>query len=290
MKIDAHCHTDCSDGNLTIEERIAMVRAVGLDAATITDHDFISSEQVRRAQAAAGSMPFIPGIELSLAHHEAVVHLLGYYIEPEYPPLQGHILKVQEIDKKCTQQVLNAMEDDGISYELEDFRSGSLHTFYSLQMVKRIARDRFNNDRKRMLPFFMQKMEQAGLAYVDFSPWSVFDAIQLIHDAGGFCVLAHPGGSEDTAMEQLGFLLHDRATIRQYVEWGLDGIEVSSPVHTRDEKQFFSDLAREYSLLQTAGSDCHGNDPFLGPALMGLFTDIPADLYDRMLKLHEEMQ
>ena len=80
MRIDAHCHTDCSDGNVTIEERIAMIRSSGLDAATITDHDFISKEQVALARRHCQEMPYIPGIELSLRHQNKVVHLLGYFI------------------------------------------------------------------------------------------------------------------------------------------------------------------------------------------------------------------
>ena len=58
MNIDAHCHTNCSDGNVTIEERIAMIKAAGYQAATITDHDFISGEQVRRATQARYRRPF----------------------------------------------------------------------------------------------------------------------------------------------------------------------------------------------------------------------------------------
>ena len=32
MKLDAHCHTDCSDGCLSIEDRIKMIREIGFDA------------------------------------------------------------------------------------------------------------------------------------------------------------------------------------------------------------------------------------------------------------------
>jgi predicted metal-dependent phosphoesterase TrpH len=118
----------------------------------------------------------------------------------------------------------------------------------------------------------------------------VRDAIDLIHQAGGIAVAAHPGGAQSLTMQELKFLIHSEKDIRDYVDWGLDGIEVSHPCHTAEEKQFYSGLAQEYGLLTTAGSDCHGDDPFLGQVMMGVFTDIPENLYDTMLAYYEEKQ
>lgn len=288
MKLDAHCHTDCSDGNITIEERIAMIRRLGFDAATITDHDFISPEQVARARTAAKNMPYIPGIELSLAHEDQVVHVLGYYVDPFHPGLQKHNEQVQEVDREVTKRLLEVFREKGARFELEDLISKSLHTFYSLQFVKRIARDLYPNDHAQTLSTFLDVLEQIGLSYAEFAPWSVENAIDLIHQADGFAVLAHPGGINDKVMRSLGFLYHEERHVRQYVEWGLDGIEVACPVHSTDETLFYSDLAKRHGLLTTAGSDCHGEDPYLGPALMGTFDDIPEDSYDRMLAYHKQ--
>lgn len=290
MKIDAHCHTDCSDGNISIEDRIALIRRVGYDAATITDHDFISTEQVDRAKAAAGDMPFIPGIELSLAYKNQVVHLLGYYVAPDHPALQLHIERVQKVDRNITSELIAASRFLGITFEIEDLVSPSLHTFYSLQFIKRLAGDKFDNDSSRLMPNFSGLLEKIEITYADFAPWPVRDAIDLIHTAGGFAVLAHPGGEEDKTMRALGFLCHHEVEIRQYVDWGLDGIEIAHPSHIEREKQYYKHIAEKLGLLTTAGSDCHGNDPFLGPAQMGRFTDIPEDLYERILAYHLTMK
>jgi 3',5'-nucleoside bisphosphate phosphatase len=102
MQIDLHCHTDCSDGNVSIEERIAMIRRAGFDAATITDHDFISVEQVHRAAQAAAPLPYIPAIELTTAADGSVVHLLGYFIDPANTALQNHINRVQALDREIS--------------------------------------------------------------------------------------------------------------------------------------------------------------------------------------------
>lgn len=288
MNIDAHCHTNCSDGNVTIEERIDMIKAAGYQAATITDHDFISGEQVRRATQSAGDMPYIPGIEFSLMHKEQVFHLLGYFVEPDNPALQAHIQKVQEVDRDCTQTLLAAAGKYNLEFGIEDLIAPSLHTFYSLQFVKRFARDKFDYNPVSMMAAFHELCAQTGLTYPRFAPWAVRDAIDLIHQAGGIAVAAHPGGSQNPTMQALQFLVHSKKDIQEYVDWGLDGIEVSHPCHAAEEKQFYAGLAQDYGLLSTAGSDCHGDDPFLGQAMMGVFTDIPENLYDAMLACYQE--
>jgi predicted metal-dependent phosphoesterase TrpH len=287
MRIDAHCHTDCSDGNVTIEERIALIKACHYDAATITDHDFISGEQVARARQACAGLPFIPGIELSLRHQGRVVHLLGYFVDPDHPGLHQHLRQVQEIDRLYTQRLLDYFCRRGARLELEELAGGSLHTFYSLRLVKRLAADLFDNDPARCLSAFQAAMQALGFAYADLAPWAVRPAIELIHQAGGIAVLAHPGGKNERVMAALGFLLHDGEHLRQYRDWGLDGIETLTPVHSPEEIRLYTQWARGLDLLATAGSDCHGDDPYLGPALMGRSIEIPPNSYENLLAAHQ---
>ena len=288
MKIDAHCHTDCSDGNVTIEERIQMIKDAGYGAATITDHDFVSEEMVRRAKKAAGDIPFIPGIEFSLMEAGKTVHLLGYYIDPAHPDLQAQIQKAQDLDKAITTKILEAYRPLGVNFEIDDLLSDSLHTFYSLQFIRRVAREFFDNDGSKMMPYFLETLNKLKLSYAEFAPWPVRDAIDLIHKTGGIAVFAHPGGADDPVMQTLGFILADEDLIKKFVDWGVDGIEASHPCHNQKETVFLSTQAAKYGLLETAGSDCHGDDPYLGPKTMGVFTDIPDDLYEQMEKCYHD--
>lgn len=289
MRIDAHCHTNCSDGNITIEERIALILSSGLDAATITDHDFISTEQVALARQYCQGIPYIPGIELSLQYQNKVVHLLGYFIDPENHGLQRHISNVQEHDIAITKKLISYYRDRYHSnLTLEELKIDSLHTFYSMSFIKKVASASFGNDSKKSLAAFQSAEADLGMKYAHFSPWDVRSAIELVHAAGGIAVLAHPGGESDAMMQTLGFLLHEKTHIREYVDWGLDGIETGTPVHTADETLFYAGLCREYNLLSTAGSDCHGDDPYLGPATMGVFTEFADDSYEAMCEYHQQ--
>ncbi len=266
-----------------------MIRELGYQAATITDHDFISPEMVQRARRAAGEMPYIPAAEFSACYRKQTVHVLGYFLDERSPILQAHILRAQDADREITAQLLHALQKRGAHFDMEDLRSSSLHTFYSMQLVKRAAAELFENDPPRTLEVFMEIQNDLGILYVDYAPWQVQDIIELIHSAHGIAVLAHPGGENDAVMRKLDFFLHDRAAIRQYVAWGLDGIETRCPVHSPQETKFYEELASEFQLLTTAGSDCHGDDDYLGAALMGKFTDLFQDGYERMFNRWEEL-
>jgi predicted metal-dependent phosphoesterase TrpH len=72
------------------------------------------------------------------------------------------------------------------------------------------------------------------------------DVIDLLHAAGGVCVLAHPATSVR------------RALVARLVEAGLDGIETVHPAHDADLRAHWERVAREHGLIETGGSDYHG--------------------------------
>ncbi len=84
---------------------------------------------------------------------------------------------------------------------------------------------------------------------------SAADSIELIHQAGGVAVLAHPG------------LNRSDGVIPAMVEAGLDGIECFHTKHSTSTSERYLALADRFHLLVTGGSDCHGMTK--GKPLMG---------------------
>ena len=72
------------------------------------------------------------------------------------------------------------------------------------------------------------------------------EVIDLVHAAGGMCVLAHPAT----------FVRKD--LVARLVEAGLDGIETVHPAHDADLRTHWEQVARQYGLIETGGSDYHG--------------------------------
>ena len=101
---------------------------------------------------------------------------------------------------------------------------------------------------------YVASMEEAFLKYLNpgkpaFVPrlkMEPKEAINLIKKAKGIPVLAHPG------------LLHDSNLAIKLISCGLMGIEVSYPLHTQQDIEYYTALCGEYNLLATGGSDFHG--------------------------------
>ncbi len=86
-----------------------------------------------------------------------------------------------------------------------------------------------------------------GKAYVKVEYPEVHDVIEQIHRAGGLAVLAHPG--EYDSYDLLESLSASRM---------IDGVEVWHPRNKEGDEQRFAEIAREYGLVMTGGTDFHG--------------------------------
>ena len=92
-------------------------------------------------------------------------------------------------------------------------------------------------------------------------------AIELIIDAGGVAVLAHPGLTQrDHVIEDL-------------VKYGLQGIEVYYPSHAPQTVKKYLEIAKKYDLAVTGGSDFHGERKIDTPIAK---VTVPGDLVSKL--------
>jgi predicted metal-dependent phosphoesterase TrpH len=77
------------------------------------------------------------------------------------------------------------------------------------------------------------------------------DAVTLIRQAGGLCVLAHPGmwGDQTSVPDEL---------IEAMAGAGMAGLEVEHTDHSPEQRDRYRALAAGLDLVATGGSDCHG--------------------------------
>ena len=287
MKMDSHCHTNCSDGSISICERIEMIRKLNYDAATITDHDFISLKQVKIAVNACQEIPYIPGIELTADEKGKIVHILGYFVEPENEDLQEHIKEIDNLELSKTKKIIKNLKEKKISIEMDELENNSLHSAHYLNLIKVLAK-KLDFDKSLIFKYYMGAMIETNSNWTTFCECSVQKAINLIHKAGGVAVLAHPGFDNDPFMRPLGFLNNTEKEISLFTEWGLDGIECHCPSHSKEQYRYFEKMAEKFDLGMTEGSDCHGNDEYLGPSLMDKFQTEFDDGYERILHIQRK--
>jgi 3',5'-nucleoside bisphosphate phosphatase len=244
MFADLHLHTNFSDGTYSPEEVVAHAVKHGLAAIALSDHDTVEG-CARAAQACqAAGIEFITGTELTAEQHGNELHFLGYFVDTQNPMLLAEIAKFQAVRQNRIHEMvarLNRLEvplQAETVFALANCRSpGRPHVARALVNAGLCANldEAFERFLKKNRPAWVPKMKISALT-----------AIELIHQAGGLAVLAHPG------------LNRTDDVIPGLAEAGLDGLECFHTKHTPAMAQHYLQLADRLHLLVTGGSDCHG--------------------------------
>lgn len=259
--MDLHTHTVVSDGTLTPAQLVQLAAKKGLAAIAVTDHDHLGGLDEARREGAARGVEIIAGVELSVAHAAVVVprhdlsatavaevdvHLLGYLVDPHEPRLAGRLAEFRTVRASRGRLIVEKLQALGVDIRMEDVPAaesvGRPHIARAL-MEKRIvasvseAFDRWLGDGKP--------------AYVPKAKIEAREAVDLVHGAGGVAVLAHPGLLPDA---------HRYSIVRELAALGLDGVEVEHSRHSSEERRRLRELAKELDLVETGGSDFHGEN------------------------------
>ncbi len=250
MSIDLHIHSTTSDGTMNPVELVHYAHKKGLSAIAITDHDTI--EGVEQAIAAGGrvGIEVIPGIELSVKYGNHNVHLLGYLFDCHHRELQRALEQLQAGRMERNKKILIKLGRLGFTLHLHELEKSAGTGQTGRPHIARLMVEK--GYVQSMDEAFAKFLGQEGLAYTSRFIYEVEEAIDLIQQAGGIAVLAHPL-QLDKSVEDL-----DDA-MRQLGEMGLDGVEVYYPNHSRSFRKRLIALAEKYGLLMTGGSDYHGS-------------------------------
>jgi predicted metal-dependent phosphoesterase TrpH len=253
MPADLHLHTHYSDGTFTPQELVQRAAHSGLTTISLTDHDTAEGCTETAAACAQAQIEFIHGTELTTELAGTEFHLLGYGFNPHNPSLnqafhafqQGRQDRIREMAERLQQHQIPLSAEE--IFALANCRSpGRPHVARALVQkgICSSVDEAFQRFLRRNRPAWTPKTRIA-----------IADAIQLLHQAGGIAVLAHPGINQaDPYLETL-------------VEAGLDGIECFHTKHSPTASSRYLQFAQAHQLLITGGSDCHGmakGNPLIG--------------------------
>jgi hypothetical protein len=244
MFADLHLHTHFSDGTYSPEEVAALGRKFGFAALALTDHDTVEGCARMAAACEAVGIEFITGTELTAEQSGNELHLLGYFIDTRNATFLAEIAKFQTVRQDRIRKMvallnrLNVPLSAEAVFALANCRSpGRPHVARALIKAGQCATldEAFERFLKKNRPAWVPKMKM-----------SAADGIELIHQAGGLAVMAHPG------------LNRTDEVIPDLVDTGLDGIECFHTKHSHSTTERYLELADKFHLLITGGSDCHG--------------------------------
>jgi hypothetical protein len=241
---DLHLHTLFSDGTFTPEELVERASKLGFAAIALTDHDTVEGCGRAAAACAAAKMEFIPGTELTAEHEDTEVHILAYLVDTQNQILLKRIAEFQSVRQNRIREMVAAINKLGVPLKAEDVFAlanckspGRPHVARALVKAGLVA----NLDEA-----FDRFLKKGRPAWVPKTKMSALEGVELIHQAGGLAVMAHPG------------LNRTDDIIPDLVDAGLDGIECFHTKHSTVMSERYLEIADKYHLLVTGGSDCHG--------------------------------
>ncbi len=250
--IDLHCHTDVSDGTLTPSEIIISAKKAGINMLAITDHDTIDGVMEGRQAGEINGVKVIPGAEISVSHpFSGTMHICCYNIDIGNKELLAALDYIQEARRTRNPMIIEKLNNRNIYITIKEVQqfagNGQVGRPHIAQVLLK------KGYVTTIEEAFYKYLAANASCYVQKKRLLVNEAINIIHNAGGIAVLAHPGtvlAANEKAYKDV---------FKYLKNIGLSGIEAYSTHHSTDQIRMFKKLAEEMDLLVTGGSDFHGD-------------------------------
>ena len=274
MKIDLHIHTTYSDGAYSPEQVVDTALDCNLDVIALTDHDNVLSHKIAMdyVKERGYKLEIIPGVEINTIYKGYEVHILGYFMDTENEDFAALLKSQQQARINQTTQIVELLNKKaGIKVKFEDIKSlvaqggsiGRPHIARAITAAGGVA---------NVMEAYAKYINDSSPVYVTRKTVSPHDAVEIINEAKGIPVFAHP----------IDVDISDKLT-KELVNYGLRGIEAYHRKHSPAVVEYFSSLAEKYGLIITGGSDFHAPSVNHGAILMGK-NFVPSWVYDALIK------
>jgi len=268
--IDLHVHTTASDGRLSPTNAVRAAAERGLSAVAITDHDVLSGLDEALAAAPPG-MEVVAGIEMTASWQgPRPIHVLGYFVDPADPALHAALSKAERAMERHVDGVLAAIRAVGQTLERQDldryrhrYAGGAALVLGMLEHG--VLRGAPPGTGMRLL----------RLAADEPRAYSVHEAVELIHQAGGVASLAHP------AKIRRSQRLLSAAELEPLINEGFDAIEAWQWIPGGWGSRHYLGVARDLGILVSGGSDDHGKRAQDGSMRLGA-QPVPPEVLDAL--------
>jgi hypothetical protein len=192
----------------------------------------------------------VAGVEISTRAGGKDIHVLGYYVNTEDEQFLERLRGLREAREERNHLIIAKLQELGLEISWQEVIDGLGRTLEPDESIGRphmadvLVRKGYAAD---MRDAFNRYLAEGQPGFVSVPRVAPEEACQWIKDAGGAAVIAHPGLYGD-----------DELVRRILVDSHPDGIEVVHSDHGPEEEHRYAELAREFGLIQTGGSDYHG--------------------------------
>ncbi len=247
---DLHIHSLYSDGTCSPEDLIRLAEAQGLSAIALCDHNTIDGLPEFCAAGESSKVRAVPGIEFSVDYAGTELHILGLFIQPQQYDRVNSFLGIYQRKKEDSNLALAAALNTAgypIAYASIKARTSGIpnRAHFAAELVEK-------GFFPSMEACFQTILSPKNGLYVPPARPDAFEIIAFIKEIGSVSILAHP------------FLSLQEPALREFlktaVSYGLDGMETLYSTFDKAQTRLAQEIAKEFGLLQSGGSDFHGSN------------------------------
>jgi predicted metal-dependent phosphoesterase TrpH len=274
--IDLHIHSKtCSDGNLSIKEIIEEAKIRNIELMSITDHDTIDCQNQAKTLAEKNGIHYIYGVELNITFSHSKFHngkpvsldLLGYQFNVNNKALTN---KLKQIAKYRGERATKILEKLNIEFEKEGLEKLTKKDLIEIQnsadgvlgrphIADYLIKRKIVQNRQEAFDKYLVKCN------VPKYPLHLEEASNLLRNAGGIAVLAHPNDPYGTSLIKLTKSLQEQTHLIEVSMLGyIDGIECWHSRNSHKTTNHYLDFSKKHGLIMTGGSDCHQKPIIMG--------------------------
>jgi hypothetical protein len=280
LNADLHCHSVVSDGTLTPEVLAERAYKGGVELWALTDHDEIGGQQRAAAAAREHGMVYLTGTEISVTFAGETVHIVGLGFDPDHVALRQGLQETRGGRAQRAQEMAQGLAQVGISGAYE----GALQFVGNPDLISRTHFARFLVETgvcKDTNEVFRKYLTEGKPGYVPHRWASLKNAVGWITAAGGVAVIAHPARYKFTPNEEY-------ALFTEFKLHGGRAVEVITGSHSAQEAIKYAQMAQEFSLAASRGSDFHSPDE--SHTDLGTLPYLPGELTPVWELLQERIQ
>lgn len=249
LNADLHCHSQVSDGTLPPEELAQRAAHNAVELWALTDHDEVGGLSRAAAAAKAQGLAFLTGVEISVTFAHETVHIVGLGFESDDEQLLQGLRATRGGRGERAREISRELAKVGIANAYE----GALKYVGNPELISRTHFARYlveSGHCASTADVFRNYLTEGKPGFVPHRWAGLGDAVRWITQAGGVAVIAHPARYKFTANEEF-------ALFSEFVAHGGQAVEVVTGSHTAAEYVKYADMALEFDLAASRGSDFH---------------------------------
>lgn len=245
-KIDLHSHSNASDGVLSPTALISRAKEQGIEVLALTDHDTVDGIAEAKTAAQQQQITLISGVEISTVWQGKTIHIVGLDFDETHPAMTELLQQQAQLRYARAVEIGERFKKFGLDNafaEAQALTSGEVTRAHYARYLVNIGM--VSNEGQA----FKRYLSQGKPCYVKANWCDIPTAIEVIHQAGGIAVVAHPMRYQMTNNKI-------RTLIEDFQQWGGDAVEIAGGVDLNQQKMLIQWLDK-LSLSASVGSDFH---------------------------------